>query len=155
VDYGPILIAIRKRSFEARYKEGTMTIRVVRDPQILLRHDICIGEHRLTTDLGVENGGEGSGPTPHDLYDSALGACKALTMLLYAKRRDIPLESVEVCVERDASQEREGVYRLSTTLTLGGALNSAQRDELLRVAKKCPIHKLMTEVTTEIATALD
>ena len=57
-------------------------------------------------------------------------------------------------MERDASQEREGVYRVSTTLNLGGALNSAQRDELLRVAKKCPIHKLMTEVTTEIATTL-
>jgi putative redox protein len=131
-----------------------MTIRVVRDPRMLMRHDIYIGEHRLATDLGVENGGEASGPTPHDLYDAALGACKALTMIVHAKRRAIPLEGVEVSVERDASHEREGIYRVSTTLRLGGTLTSAQMEELLRVATKCPIHKLMTEATTEIATAL-
>jgi putative redox protein len=131
-----------------------MSIRVVRDQQTPIRHDIYIGERRLTTDLGVQNGGEGSGPTPHDLYDSALGACKAMTMLLYAKRRDIPLEGIEVSLDRDASQEREGIYRINTVLTLSGPLSGAQRDELLLVAKKCPIHKLMTEVTTEISTVL-
>jgi putative redox protein len=122
-----------------------MTIRVARDQRMRVRHDIYIGECRLTTDLSVENGGDGSGPTPHDFYDSALGACKALTMLLYAKRRDIPLEDIEVSVDRDASREREGIYRISTVLKFSGALSSAQRDELLRVAKKCPIQKLMTE----------
>lgn len=131
-----------------------MPIRVVRDQRMLMRHDVYVGEHTLTTDLGVENGGEGSGPTPHDLYDSALGACKALTMLLYARRQHIPLEGIEVSVDRDASREREGIYRISTVLKLSGPLSGAQRDELLRVAKKCPIHKLMTEVTTEIATVL-
>jgi putative redox protein len=131
-----------------------MSIRVVRDQRKPMRHDIYIGEYRLTTDLGVQNGGEGSGPTPHDLYDSALGACTAMTMLLYAKRRNIPLEGIEVSVDRDANQEREGIYRMSTVLTLSGPLSSAHRDELLLVAKKCPIHKLMTEVTTEISTVL-
>lgn len=131
-----------------------MKIRVVRDPQKLMRHDIFIGEHRLATDLAVENGGEGSGPTPHDLYDSALGACTALTTLWYAKRRDIPLDGIEVSLERDASQEREGIYRISAIVTLSGPLSNAQQDELLRAATKCPIHKLMTEVNTEIATVL-
>ena len=73
-----------------------------------MRHEIHIGLTSLTTDLSVENGGEGSGPTPHDLYDAALGACKALTVLWYAKRKNIPVEGVEVSVERDASHERAG-----------------------------------------------
>ena len=131
-----------------------MTIRVVRDQKSPMRHEIHIGRNSLTTDLGVEEGVEGLGPNPHDLYDAALGACKALTVLWYAKHKGIPVQGIEVSVERDASQERAGIYRLSAALSLTGNLNAAQREELLRVAQKCPIHKLMTEVRTEISTTL-
>ena len=119
-----------------------------------MRHEIHIGRNSLATDLSVEQGGEASGPSPHDLYDAALGACTALTVLRYAQHKDIPVQGIEVSVERDASQERAGIYRLSVALSLTGELSVPQREELLRVAQKCPIHKLMTEVTTEISTTL-
>ena len=61
---------------------------------------------------------------------------------------------IEVTVERDDSQERKGVYRLRATLALTGPLTEAQRQELLAVAGRCPVHKLMTEVTTEVQTVL-
>jgi putative redox protein len=77
-----------------------------------------------------------------------------MTVLLYAKHKNIPVEGIEVSIERDASQERAGIYRLSAALTLTGVLSTEQREELLRAAQKCPIHKLMTEVTTEISTTL-
>jgi putative redox protein len=131
-----------------------VTIRVVRDQSAPMRHVIHIGRNNIATDVGVEEGGGGSGPNPHDLYDAALGACTALTALWYAKNKNIPVEGIEVSVERDASQERAGIYRLSATLTLTGNLSAAQQEELLRVAQKCPVHKLMTEVTTEISTVL-
>jgi putative redox protein len=131
-----------------------MTIRIVRDQTALMRHEVFVGRNALATDLTVPEGGEDSGPTPHDLYDAALGACKALTVLWYAKRKQIPLEALEVYVTRDDSAEREGTYRLKAELTLGGSLSEAQRTELLRVAGKCPVHKLMTEVTTEVTTVL-
>ena len=131
-----------------------MTIRVVRDQTAPMRHEIHVGRNRLATDGSVEEGGEGSGPNPHDLYDAALGACKALTLLWYAKRKGIPVEGIEVAVERDASQERSGIYRLSAQLSLTGNLTASQREDLLRVARKCPIHKLMTEARTEISTSL-
>src|ERR1700692_1583640 len=131
-----------------------MTILVVRDQQAPMRHEIRIGRHRISTDLSNELGGEGSGPTPHDLYDAALGARKALTVLLYPNRKKFPVEAIEVSVERDASQEQAGIYRLSTALTLTGDLSTAQREELVRVAHKCPIQRLMTEVTTEIWTTV-
>jgi putative redox protein len=57
-------------------------------------------------------------------------------------------------VERDAGQERAGIYRLSAALTLTRDLSATQREELLRAAQKCPVHKLMTEITTEIFIAL-
>ena len=75
-------------------------------------------------------------------------------MLWYARRKGIPIGDVEVSVERDRSREREGHYLLTTTLQIGGDLSDAHRAELLSVAEKCPVHKLMTQVTTEIITQL-
>jgi len=131
-----------------------MTIQVVRDQRARMWHDIHIGPNHLATDLSVEEGGDASGPSPHDLYDAALGACTALTVLWYAKHKNIPVENIAVSAERDSSQERAGIYRLSAVLTLTGDLSPGQRQELLRMAEKCPIHKLMTDVTTEITTSL-
>src|SRR5256886_16405473 len=111
-----------------------------------MRHEIHIGRNSLTTDLSVEEGGEGSGPSPHDLYDAALGACKALTLVWYAKRKGIPVEDIQVTVDRDASEERKGIYRLTTAIHLTGDLSEAQRQDLLAVAEKCPVHKLMSSV---------
>ena len=95
-----------------------------------------------------------SGPSPHDLYDAALGACKALTVLWYARRKGLPVDDVQTVVERDASAERAGVYRLATRLQVSGDLTDAQIAELETVAQKCPVHKLMTTVTTEISTVV-
>lgn len=131
-----------------------MSISVIRDKSGAMRHHIHIGNHVITVDEPVANGGDDTGPTPHDLYDAALGACKALTMLWYAKRKGIALEDIRVEVTRDDSQERAGRYLLDAKLTLGGNLSDEQREELLKVAGKCPVHKLMTQATTEVATSL-
>jgi putative redox protein len=74
-----------------------------------------------------------------------------LTVLWYAKPKNIPVEDITVSVDRDASQERTGIYRSNVVLTSTGALNAEQRHDLLRAAEKCPIRRLMTDVTTEIA----
>lgn len=129
-----------------------MTIRVTRDQSGLMKHRISIREHTLVADVDVATGGEDAGPSPHDLYDSALGACKALTLLWYAKRKHIPVEDVEVVVERDDSDVRSGTYRLKTSIAITGNVSDEQRAELLGVAAKCPLHKLMTQITTEIET---
>jgi putative redox protein len=130
-----------------------MNIRVSRDVAGPMKHRIRIRDHELVVDEGPENGGEDSGPNPHDLYDSALGACKALTVLWYARRKQMPVENIEVVVERDSTAEAQGTYKLKTLLTVTGNLSAEQRAQLLNVAGKCPIHKLMTQVTTEIETA--
>jgi putative redox protein len=131
-----------------------MTITVRRNTGHPMQQTVHVREHELVVDGLVEEGGEDAGPSGHDLYDAALGTCKALTLVWYAKRKGIPLEDLEVIVERDASGEREGVYKLDTALRLGGNLSDAQREELLAVAEKCPVHKLMTKITTEITTRL-
>jgi putative redox protein len=129
-----------------------MSITLQRDGATGMRHHVRIGRHTLTVDEPPGNGGEDAGPTAHDLYDAALGACKALTVLWYANRKGIALRDIEVVVDRDDSEERNGTYRLKAALRLSGDLTDAQRDELMRVAGKCPVHRLMTSVKTEIET---
>jgi putative redox protein len=131
-----------------------MTIHVTRDRARKMACTVAVGAHSFTVDEPPSNGGEDTGPTPHDVYDSALGACKSLTVIWYANRKGIPLEDLHVAVERDDREERQGTYRLRVTLALGGPLSDAQRAELLAVAEKCPVHKLMTKVTTVITTEL-
>jgi putative redox protein len=131
-----------------------MTITIQRELSQPMAQTIQIGQHQLGADGTLEEGGSDSGPSPHDLYDAAIGACKALTMIWFAKRKGIPLDDATVTVERDASDERSGTYRLHAKIHLVGELTEEQRQQLLTVAGKCPIHKLMTAVTTEITTTL-
>lgn len=132
-----------------------MLIKAVRDQSLPMRHIVHVRNHLISADGSLEEGGSDAGPSPHDLYDAALAACKALTVVWYAKRKGMALEQVETSTERDASDERKGIYRLAVTLHLTGDLSETQRQELLAAAAKCPIHKLMATVTTEISTVLE
>ncbi len=136
-----------------------MLIKAIRDQSLPMRHIVHVRNHLISADASLEEGGSDAGPSPHDLYDAALAACKALTVVWYAKRKGIPLGQVETTTERDASDERKGIYRLAVTLRLSGEVGSdlseAQRQELLAAAAKCPVHKLMASVSTEITTVLE
>lgn len=116
---------------------------------------IHVRGHELTADEGGTNGGEDAGPTPHDLYDAALGACKALTVIWYARRKGIPVDDIHTVIERDDSSERTGVYRLTARMKIKGTLSDEQLFQLQAVASKCPVHKLMTTAIIEITTELE
>ncbi|MCW5300980.1 OsmC family peroxiredoxin [Herbaspirillum lusitanum] len=131
-----------------------MSIQIKRDQSLAMRHIVHVRNHVISVDGAVEEGGVDAGPNPHDLYDAALGACKALTLVWYAKRKNIPVEDIRISIDRDNSEERQGVYRLSASISLSGDLSEAQRQELLAVAEKCPVQKLMTSVRTEVTTTL-
>lgn len=132
-----------------------MTIELKRATPAATAQTIRIGRHTLTADMTLSEGGADDGPSPHDLYDAALGACKALTVLWYANKKGIPVDDIQTSVTRDSSAERSGVYRLDATLHVSGDLSDEQIRELATVAGKCPVHRLMTTVTTEITTAVE
>jgi putative redox protein len=115
---------------------------------------VHVRSHELVADV-LPPSGRDAGPTPHDLYDAALASCKAITVALYAARKGIAVEDVEVRVERDSSRERDGVYTLSVRLRIGGPMSEPQLRELESVALKCPIHKLMTLAQTAISTTVE
>lgn len=101
---------------------------------------IAGGTAQWRADLEPASGGAGQAPSPHDLLDSALAACTVLTLQLYAQRKGYPLAAARAEVSR---QEDRTDYRLTRRLTLEGALDDAQRQDLLRVANACPIHKAL------------
>src|SRR5882762_777963 len=118
-----------------------MSIAVVRYEQGKLRQEIAVGRHHLVADEPVENGGEDSGPNPFDYLATALGACTALTLRMYAQHKKWPLENAEVTVALDKTAE--GVL-FNRTIALIGPLDGAQRERLLKVAESCPVHKTLS-----------
>ncbi len=128
----------------------TITVRA-NPPESALRYTVTVDSHAMPMGFSAP---DGDGPDPHDYFDGALGGCKALTLMWYARRKQLPLVSVDVDVIRDAAEERRGVYKLTARLTLNGDLTEAQRAELLAVADKCPIHRLMTTADVQITTEL-
>ena len=132
-----------------------MTVELARIQGTPMAAELHIREHVLRIDAPVKEGGEDTGPEPHDLYDAALASCKALTVLWYARRKGIPVTDVRTVIERDASAERAGTYHLAARMQISGDLSDDQLQELQAVAHKCPVHKLMTAVTTEITTTVE
>lgn len=117
------------------------------------RQDITVNNrHQLVADEPVEMGGTDLGPSPYQLLSAALGACTAMTIRLYARRKGIPLAHVacdvthdrchtEDCEECDKAQSKVDVF--SRTIHLRGDLSADQRAALLAIADKCPVHKTL------------
>jgi putative redox protein len=114
---------------------------------------IQVRNHTFRSDLGPASGSTDSAPGPHDYFDAALAACKALTATWYARKKQFPLERVESRVVRDDSAEREGKYVLRVALAFHGPLSDEQRSKLYNAVAACPIHKLMTTTEVVIETA--
>lgn len=120
--------------------EGTFQVRV------------RTGDHSFLMDEPVAYGGLDSGPNPFDLLEAALGACTLMTMKLYAKRKGWTLDplSVRVTHHKGSASERDRFERI---LELG-AVTEEQRDGLLKIAQRCPVHLLFergADVTISVA----
>ncbi|MDF3125985.1 OsmC family protein [Rheinheimera sp. 1928-s] len=116
------------------------------------RQTIRIHQHTIFADVAASLGGDNSAPDPHDLYDASLAACKAITVMMYAKNKNIPLDYVDVDIERDGGQEAKSLYVLNVKLKFFGELAASDKQKLADIAGKCPIHKLMAHSETRIIT---
>lgn len=112
-----------------------------------------VRKHVFRADTAEAAGGSDSAPGPHDYFDAALAACKALTATWYAKQKGMALERVDVQVGRDDAEERVGKYRLHVKLEFFGALSDDERKRLHAAVARCPVHKLMTSTEVLIETA--
>ena len=106
----------------------------------------------LIADEPTDHGGQDLGLRPHELLLSGLAACTAITLRMYAARKQWPLEAVDVRL-RYSRRDGSGTT-IVREVVLEGALDADQRARLLEIAEKCPIHRLLTgEVVIETSAA--
>ena len=101
-------------------------------------------------DEPVQLGGTDEGPTPFELLWASLAACTTITLRMYADRKEWPLEDIQVRIRHTREAGRDHVVR---ELRLDGPLDAEQRQRLVEIADRCPVHRTMergVEITTEV-----
>lgn len=118
------------------------------------QNEIVIGQHRLLASEPESLGGDDSGPTPIELLEAALGACTTITLRMYADRKKWPLEQVSVdvkykrgqleeCGNGETGSSNKPMDIFTKKIHLTGPLDAEQRERLLYIAEKCPVHKIL------------
>jgi len=110
--------------------------------------------HRWQADEPVKLGGGDTAPDPMQLVLSALGACTAITLRMYAARKQWPLDDVTVDLALNPDGKPAAGNDIQRRVTLKGELDEAQRERLLQIANACPVHKLLAgEIRIDTALA--
>jgi uncharacterized OsmC-like protein len=122
--------------------------------------DLVVGAHRLSADEPASSGGSDAGPTPYDYLLAGLGACTSMTVGLYARRKQFPLQNITVTLRhsrihaKDCEEclTKEGMLdRIDVEVELTGPLKPEQRALLMEVAAKCPVHRtLKSEINIRV-----
>jgi uncharacterized OsmC-like protein/pimeloyl-ACP methyl ester carboxylesterase len=129
------------------------------------QNTVSIGPHHLLADEPKAAGGDDSGPGPYDFLLAALGACKSMTMRLYADRKSFPLDRATVTLNHskihakdcEECETREGMLdQIEVAIGLeGDALDADQRKRILEIADKCPVHRTLTSEIRILTRAAD
>lgn len=120
-----------------------------------LANDVHAGGHCLAADEPADGGGSDTGPSPYDYLLAGLGACTSMTLRMYARHKGLALERVAVTLRHDRVHARdcadcehtEGrIDRIERRIRLAGDLDDAQRERLLAIADRCPVHRTLTGI---------
>jgi putative redox protein len=139
-----------------------VVVRETRNSQ--LQQTVTIGPHHLLADEPVAAGGEDSGPGPYDFLLAGLGACTSMTMRLYAERKALPLERITVTLRHNKihaedcaeCETKAGMLdQIDRVIGMEGVLDAEQRQRLMEIADKCPVHRTLTSEIRIVTRAAD
>ena len=117
--------------------------------------NITVGGHELQADEPLNAGGRDAAPSPYELLLAALGACKVITLRMYAKRKGWPLRAVQINLSHGKVHAEDSVNCISAgslidqidvEIKLQGELSAEQHGMLLAIAEKCPVHRTLTSM---------
>jgi putative redox protein len=149
----------QENGHDAPPSEGTVT--VTETGSGTYTQQITAGHHRLVADEPQPIGAD-AGPTPYDLLLAALGACTSMTVRMYANRKGWPLERVRVTLRHsrihaqdcaDCETSSGWIDHIDRDIELTGELDDTQRERLLHIAERCPVHQTLTS-EVRVATSL-
>lgn len=162
-DYAAGVIA----AWASRYLPGTPAVKqaesesvdgavVVREQAPPFLQEVRAGAHTFPADEPEKWGGADLGPNPYDYLLAALGACTNMTLRGYAKRKGWPLDGLAITLRHqhihaedceECETEEGKIDRIDRELSLEGALDDSQRERLLEIADRCPVHRTLTTET--------
>ena len=125
---------------------------------------VTVGPHRMLADEPIGAGGEGTGPGPYDFVLAGLGACTSMTMRMYADRKSLPLERVTVTLRHSKihaedcaeCETKAGMLdQIDRVIAMEGNLDAEQRQRLIEIADKCPVHRTLTSEIHIVTRAAD
>ena len=105
-----------------------------------LQQKLSAGDLHFLSDAEVSKGGSGTGPSPHEYLGAALAACTSMTLKMYASRKAMSLENAIVIVDIERMDDVEKFMR---DIQLIGNLSAEEKERLMEIANKCPIHKAL------------
>jgi uncharacterized OsmC-like protein len=125
---------------------------VVRGNATGFLQEVVSGQHHLQADEPATYGGSDAAPGPYDYLLIGLGVCTSMTVGLYARKKQIPLEDIKVSLRHsrihakdcEECETKEGMLdRIDVAIELTGALTPEQRAKLMEIAAKCPVHRTL------------
>jgi uncharacterized OsmC-like protein len=134
-------------------QQGDTADVVVRGDARSFKQEIVAGRHHLSADEPVSAGGSDAGPDPYDYLLTALGVCTSMTVGLYARQKQFPVESITVSLwhsrihakDCEECETKEGMLdRIDVEVGITGSLSVEQHDKLMEIAGKCPVHRTLT-----------
>jgi len=117
-----------------------------------LRHEARINDHTVIFDEPKDVGGDNRGASPYEILLASLGACTSMTMLMYARKHGWDVENLEIELRHEkihakdceTCETKEGYLdKISRNIKVQGHLNEEQKNRLLEIAEKCPVHRTL------------